>query len=71
MSESDAKKEMAPVRRTADELSVVTRSQPQTVAVGRALGECLAEGDVLVLTGDLGRRSSPRAWPPALASRKT
>ena len=54
MSESNAKKEMAPVRRTADELSVVTRSQPQTVAVGRALGECLAEGDVLVLTGDLG-----------------
>ena len=54
MSESDARKEMAPVRRTADELSVVTRSQPQTVAVGRALGECLAEGDVLVLTGDLG-----------------
>ena len=54
MSESNARKEMAPVRRTADELSVVTRSQPQTVAVGRALGECLAEGDVLVLTGDLG-----------------
>ena len=50
MSESNARKEMAPVRRTADELSVVTRSQPQTVA----LGECLAEGDVLVLTGDLG-----------------
>ena len=24
------------------------------MAVGRALGECLAEGDVLVLTGDLG-----------------
>lgn len=54
MSESNARKQMAPVRRTADELSVVTRSQPQTVAVGRALGECLAEGDVLVLTGDLG-----------------
>lgn len=54
MSESNARKEMAPVRRTADELSVVTRSQPQTVAVGRALGEGLAEGDVLVLTGDLG-----------------
>ena len=54
MSESNARKEMAPTRRTADELSVVTRSQPQTVAVGRALGECLAEGDVLVLTGDLG-----------------
>ena len=54
MSENDARKDMAPVRRTADELSVVTRSQPQTVAVGRALGECLAEGDVLVLTGDLG-----------------
>lgn len=54
MSENNARKDMAPVRRTADELSVVTRSQPQTVAVGRALGECLAEGDVLVLTGDLG-----------------
>ena len=54
MSENDARKDMAPVRRTADELSVVTRSQPQTVAVGCALGECLAEGDVLVLTGDLG-----------------
>ena len=54
MSESNARKEMVPVRRTADELSVVTRSQPQTVAVGRALGERLAEGDVLVLTGDLG-----------------
>ena len=36
------------------ELAVVTRSQPETVAVGRALGTCLAAGDVLVLTGDLG-----------------
>ena len=53
MSESNARKEMAPVRRTADELSVVTRSQPQRV------------------TWEPERRSSPRAWPPALASRKT
>lgn len=41
MSENDARKDMAPVRRTADELSVVTRSQPQTVAVGRALASAL------------------------------
>lgn len=39
---------------SADEVSVVTRSQPQTVAVGRVLGGLLREGDVLVLTGDLG-----------------
>lgn len=55
MSKNDVEKCVPEVRRaTADELSVVTWSQPQTVAVGRALGECLAEGDVLVLTGDLG-----------------
>ncbi len=56
MSCQDAGREgLAQPRRTSeDELSVVTCSQPQTVAVGRALGECLAEGDVLVLTGDLG-----------------
>ena len=37
-----------------DELSYVTRTQPETVEVGRKLGALLAEGDVLVLTGDLG-----------------
>ena len=32
----------------------VTRSAEETIALGRRLGELLDEGDVLVLTGDLG-----------------
>lgn len=36
------------------DLRFVTRSQGETVALGRRLGSCLREGDVLVLTGDLG-----------------
>lgn len=32
----------------------VTRSTEQTIALGRRLGKLLDEGDVLVLTGDLG-----------------
>lgn len=36
------------------ELRLVSCSAGETVAFGRALGEALREGDVLVLTGDLG-----------------
>lgn len=32
----------------------VTSSQEETIALGRTLGSLLREGDVLVLTGDLG-----------------
>ena len=35
-------------------MSYVTRSQEETIALGRRLGSLLREGDVLVLTGDLG-----------------
>ncbi len=36
------------------ELSFVTASQAQTIALGERLGRVLQDGDVLVLTGDLG-----------------
>ncbi len=38
----------------AQEASFRTGSQEETIALGRALGGLLREGDVLVLTGDLG-----------------
>lgn len=36
------------------EMSLVTRSREETIALGRRLGAVLRAGDVLVLTGDLG-----------------
>ncbi|MGI6230680.1 MAG: tRNA (adenosine(37)-N6)-threonylcarbamoyltransferase complex ATPase subunit type 1 TsaE [Tractidigestivibacter sp.] len=36
------------------EASFETSSQDQTISLGRKLGKILQEGDVLVLTGDLG-----------------
>lgn len=51
---SDEKNVLQNVTLGKDEVSVVTRSQPGTVEVGRVLGGLLAAGDVLVLTGDLG-----------------
>lgn len=36
------------------EMSLVTRSREETIALGRRLGAELRAGDVLVLTGDLG-----------------
>ena len=36
------------------DLRFVTRSQDETIALGRRLGGCVRAGDVLVLTGDLG-----------------
>lgn len=38
----------------AQEASFRTASQEETIALGRVLGGLLREGDVLVLTGDLG-----------------
>lgn len=38
----------------SSELSFVTNSQAQTIALGERLGRVLQDGDVLVLTGDLG-----------------
>lgn len=38
----------------AREVSFRTASQEETIALGRVLGGLLCEGDVLVLTGDLG-----------------
>lgn len=38
----------------AREASFKTASQKETIALGRVLGGLLREGDVLVLTGDLG-----------------
>lgn len=38
----------------AQEASFRTASQDETIELGRVLGELLREGDVLVLTGDLG-----------------
>ena len=38
----------------AREASFKTASQEETIALGRVLGGLLCEGDVLVLTGDLG-----------------
>jgi len=38
----------------ADVAEFVTRSTEETIALGRRLGALLDEGDVLVLTGDLG-----------------
>ena len=35
-------------------MAFVTRSQDETIELGRRLGALLREGDVLVLTGDLG-----------------
>ena len=35
-------------------MAFVTRSQDETIELGRRLGALLSEGDVLVLTGDLG-----------------
>lgn len=37
-----------------DAIQVISRSQDETVEVGRAIGGLLEAGDVLVLTGDLG-----------------
>ena len=51
---SDEKYAWQNVTRSDGEVSVVTRSQPETVEVGRLLGGLLEAGDVLVLTGDLG-----------------
>lgn len=36
------------------EVAFVTRSTEETIALGKRLGAVLTEGDVLVLTGDLG-----------------
>lgn len=35
-------------------MAFVTRSQEETIALGERLGSLLREGDILVLTGDLG-----------------
>ena len=54
----EAEKSMADVAAGAsvpgDAFSRVTRSTEETIACGRAIGALLEEGDVLVLTGDLG-----------------
>ena len=48
---------------------VATHSEADTIALGKALGPVLSDGDVLALRGDLGAgktlfrpRASPRAW---------
>lgn len=53
---------------------VATHSEAGTIALGKALGPVLSDGDVLALRGDLGAgkthfvQALPRAWASTMSS---